>query len=142
MSLLTPRGLDAEQRDWLISAGQTEAAIRAHAAERQLQREQMLAVTGRQPQRLVHDADVLLQHKASDWCSHCTPRQCYWPLCEEHKEMACTTGGAPTVPTRLARRHPRPSRFERLVDFLTKPRLALRERLANTWTWLRASVRT
>jgi hypothetical protein len=55
--------------------------------------------------------------------------QCYWPLCEEHRnEMACTAGGAPTVPTRRIRRPTRPglSIWRRLVLAFTRLRFSFR----------------
>lgn len=104
MTRLCPRGLDAEQRDWLIAAGRVGCSVGAHAER---QHEQLVAVTGRTPLRLVHDAEIL----------------------REHREMSCTSGGPPTVPTRrIRRRQRRASLLERCVEFLTRPRLALRER--------------
>jgi hypothetical protein len=110
MTRLSPRGLDAEQRDWLIASIRVSSAIKQHT-----ERERLVAVTGRTPLHLVHDAEILRQQR----------------------EMSCTSGGPPTVPTRrIRRRQRRASLLERCFEFLTRPRLALRERTSLAWSRL------
>lgn len=100
MTLLSPRGHTADSRECLI------------------------AVTARMPLHLVHDAEVIRQHaEQTERCTWCNPAACMWPRCQE---MAVSTGGAPTVPTRLNRRPARRSRTARvlraLVAWLLSPR--------------------
>lgn len=73
-------------------------APRGHTAD---SRELVMAVTGRAPLRLVHDATAP-EPEPGDRCIWCSPNVgCFWPRCQE---MATTAGGPPTVPTRRVRR--------------------------------------
>jgi hypothetical protein len=101
-----------------------ETAIKEGARRR---RQEMVAVTGRTSLHLVHDAEVIRQHaEHTEHCGWCNPIVCSeaYPRCLS--EMGCTTGGAPTVPTRRNRRPARRSRtakvWRALVAWLLSPR--------------------
>lgn len=81
-------------------------------------RECLLALTARIPLELVRDSSTRWT-RAQDECADAV-----WP-----PQMACTSGGSPTVPTRLNRRRP------------TRPGLSIFKRIALGWTRWCASWR-
>jgi hypothetical protein len=86
---------------------------RGHAAD---DRALLMTVTGRTSLHLVHDAEVIRQHaEQTERCTWCNPAACMWPRCQE---MAVSTGGAPTVPTRRNRRPAKRSRAARILRAL------------------------